>query len=107
MALKINIENTVIPPYLRKLIDINLEDEWLYLKIDYVSGNAELTSITLSTTVIIDEGSNDGQHEFYTRNLPLPVSHYSFVPDLRGPNFIEQGYEYLKTLPEFEGCEDC
>jgi len=32
---------------------------------------------------------------------------YFFMPDLDGKNFITQAYEYLKTLPEFEGATDC
>jgi hypothetical protein len=32
---------------------------------------------------------------------------YTFSPDLNGPNFIKQSYEYLKTLPEFAGATDC
>jgi hypothetical protein len=32
---------------------------------------------------------------------------YPFTVDLEGPNFIKQAYEHLKTLPEFEGAEDC
>lgn len=32
---------------------------------------------------------------------------YSFKPDLDGKNFIAQAYEYLKTLPEFAGAQDC
>jgi hypothetical protein len=27
--------------------------------------------------------------------------------NLLGDNPIKQGYEHLKTLPEFEGCTDC
>ena len=30
-----------------------------------------------------------------------------FCLDLNGPNPIKQAYEHLKTLPEFEGAEDC
>jgi hypothetical protein len=30
-----------------------------------------------------------------------------FVPNMDGPNFIRQGYDHLKTLPEFAGAEDC
>jgi hypothetical protein len=30
-----------------------------------------------------------------------------FFPSLEGNNFIAQAYEHLKTLPEFEGAEDC
>lgn len=31
---------------------------------------------------------------------------YEFTPDMDGPNFIKQAYEYIKGLPEFEGAED-
>ncbi|EPG4849230.1 hypothetical protein PQN06_004674 [Klebsiella pneumoniae] len=32
---------------------------------------------------------------------------YEFAPDLTAEiNFIEQGYNYLQTLPEFSGAED-
>jgi hypothetical protein len=34
------------------------------------------------------------------------VSKY-FTPVLDGKNFIAQAYDYLKTLPEFEGAQDC
>lgn len=33
---------------------------------------------------------------------------YKFVYDLASPkNIFDQGYEYLKTLPEFNGAVDC
>jgi hypothetical protein len=34
---------------------------------------------------------------------------YSFEPSVEDDagNFIKQAYEHLKTLPEFEGAEDC
>jgi hypothetical protein len=34
---------------------------------------------------------------------------YSFAPSVENgsANFIEQTYNYLKTLPEFAGSEDC
>jgi hypothetical protein len=32
---------------------------------------------------------------------------YGFAIDLAGDNPIKQAYEHLKTLPEFEGAEDC
>lgn len=31
---------------------------------------------------------------------------YKFTPDMNGPNFVKQAYEYLKTLPEFEDAKD-
>lgn len=35
------------------------------------------------------------------------VQHFECPYDLVGDNPIAQAYEYLKTLPEFEGCTDC
>jgi hypothetical protein len=32
---------------------------------------------------------------------------FSFEPSMNGGNFIKQGYEHLKTLPEFAGAVDC
>jgi hypothetical protein len=32
---------------------------------------------------------------------------FSFAPIIDDINAIAQAYEYLKTLPEFEGAEDC
>lgn len=38
---------------------------------------------------------------------PFTYKGYEFTPDLNGPNFIQQAYEYLKTLPEFADAVDC
>jgi hypothetical protein len=38
---------------------------------------------------------------------PLIIRYFPFAIDLDGPNPIKQAYEHLKTLPEFEGAEDC
>ncbi|KKO91741.1 hypothetical protein AAW12_08750 [Sphingobacterium sp. Ag1] len=106
MALKLNIGNINLPKLLLKLIDIRETDEYLYLKIDYISGNADSITLALMASVIT-EVMEEEIPIYNTRNIRVPVSNYSFSPDLQGQNFIEQGYEYLKTLPEFEGCEDC
>ena len=37
----------------------------------------------------------------------LAVVRYTFVPKIDGPNFFQQAYEYLKTLPEFSDAVDC
>lgn len=37
----------------------------------------------------------------------LKLEQYDIQPNLEGGNFIQQAYEHLKTLPEFEGAEDC
>jgi hypothetical protein len=38
----------------------------------------------------------------FTKQYQVPVS-----VKAGAPNFIEQAYEHLKTLPEFAGAEDC
>lgn len=37
----------------------------------------------------------------------LTATGYEAPYSLVGSNPVEQAYEYLKTLPEFEGCIDC
>ena len=37
----------------------------------------------------------------------LVAKAYEAAYSLEGSNPIEQAYEYLKTLPEYEGCIDC
>lgn len=32
---------------------------------------------------------------------------FEFEPDMLGPNFIQQAYQFLKTLPEFSNAVDC
>ena len=39
--------------------------------------------------------------------LLLKSEAYSFTPNLDGDNFIKQGYEYIKTLPEYADAIDC
>lgn len=66
-----------------------------YARIEEISGTKSLVKIVVG---FYNEGA-DG-------SLVDRMSS-SFVPDLCGPNFIKQGYEYLKTLPEFAGAVDC
>ena len=65
-----------------------------YIKIDTLNGNKDLLKIKVS-----GRKQQDGDVVF--------GKDYSFVPNLSGANFIRQGYEHLKTLPEFDGAVDC
>lgn len=40
-------------------------------------------------------------------SAPLERRGYFFNADLNGLNFISQAYTHLKTLPEFDGAQDC
>lgn len=44
--------------------------------------------------------ASKGDAEFHAHGYAAPY-------DLGGVNPFDQAYEYLKTLPEFEGCIDC
>lgn len=63
-----------------------------YIKIENVQGNK------LGVTALVSKTSVDRVRQ---------SSSYSFVPDMDGANFVKQAYEYLKTLPEFAGAQDC
>lgn len=48
---------------------------------------------------------------YYRASASVDVSfleeHYAAPYDLEGADPYKQAYEYLKTLPAFEGCHDC
>lgn len=63
----------------------------MYIKVQRVAGDKTLVNVD----VLLTGDSINGKR------------FYSFAPDLNGPNFIKQAYDYLKTLPEFAGAIDC
>jgi hypothetical protein len=64
-----------------------------YVKVFSVSGDKN--QITANVRFIGDVAQ-------FSKQYQVPVS----VED-GSPNFIEQVYKHLKTLPEFSGAEDC
>jgi hypothetical protein len=64
-----------------------------YVKVNSVSGNKN------QVTAIVYFAGDVAQ---FTRQYQVPVS-----VKTGSPNFIEQVYKHLKTLPEFDGAEDC
>lgn len=65
-----------------------------YIKIDGINGDK--TNINLNVSFY-----NNKEDKRYLKSIII-----SFVPTL-DKNFIEQGYEYLKTLEDFKDTEDC
>ena len=65
-----------------------------YMKINTLSGDKNKIEFQLYIFKQID-------------GLLIERKLFSFVPNLDGANFIKQGYEHLKTLPEFAGAIDC
>lgn len=66
-----------------------------YIKINTLSGTKEKMNI----------GVNVFNSE---KNILIQSNCYAFTPNVtdQSDNFIKQGYEYLKTLPEFTGAID-
>jgi hypothetical protein len=63
-----------------------------YIKISNIHGNKNNLTIKYAVLSGADEISS---------------GYESFTPTLDGTNFIAQAYNYLKTLPEFAGAQDC
>jgi hypothetical protein len=86
MALRKNVTVTVYGK--------QIEFSDAYIKIDAVQGNKE----TMSALVVFLD-NQDGAKCYENT--------YSFAHLLEDKNVIQQAYNYLKTLPEFYGAEDC
>ncbi len=69
-----------------------------YIKIHEQSGNMGIISIRVVTYK--DKVAREEGKDFLEEKL------YAFVPNLE-ENFIKQGYEYLKTLNEYNNAIDC
>lgn len=65
-----------------------------YIKIDSVFGDKNIMNLNVG----IYQAS--GQSELSRKG-------FAFTQDLNGVNVITQGYDYLKTLPEFADAVDC
>ncbi|KQU22367.1 hypothetical protein ASG61_22960 [Bacillus sp. Leaf75] len=67
-----------------------------YHQIDTLSGNKERISIIINVyDTDLKENLIDQKSYFFTPNVQDDA-----------PNFIKQGYEYLKTLDEYQGSID-
>ena len=59
---------------------------------------------------ILQEKENEDDEDLYELvSLKIPSVYQTFIVDEseQSTNTRKQGYEYLKTLPEFAYCEDC
>lgn len=66
------------------------------------SAYVKVTSITGDKTQVIASVHFSGDAAKFVKQYQAPVS-----VENGSPNFIEQVYKHLKTLPEFAGAEDC
>jgi len=90
MALKISIASS---------IGITLPDA--YIKVANVAGSKELMQLCIQVYT----------NELAAKNKKSPVetTYKNFTPSVRegSENFIKQGYEFLKGLPEYLNATDC
>jgi len=84
---------------------INLQNgltiENSYMRIDSIAGNKNQLTISVNSYV--------SQQAFQDGKAYLEQKLYSFTPSVEesSANFIKQGYEYLKTLEEYQDAVDC
>jgi len=64
-----------------------------YVKVTSINGNKNQVNATVHFA---------GDVAQFTKQYQVPVS-----VEAGSSNFIEQVYKHLKTLPEFDGAEDC
>lgn len=71
-----------------------------YARIDSIRGSKDSLSFTLTYYV--------NQQYFLSGKSFIKQEVYSFEPSVEdeSPNFIKQGYEYLKSLDKFNAAED-
>lgn len=71
-----------------------------YIRINWLDGSKD--GITLCVGYYVT------QVAFLAGAVYLDQKFYTFIPDVgdSAANFIKQGYEHLKTLPEFAGTTD-
>ena len=66
------------------------------------SAYIKVTSIRGNKDEITADVQFAGDLAQFTKQYEVPVS-----IETGAPNFIQQAYKHLKTLPEFAGAEDC
>lgn len=101
MALKLNISQS---SNLNRLFGAGTVEN-VYIKIVRYTGEEKICRF------LINFYNFEEDDEDQKLRLNFPETVYEFTvnesEDENDFNVRKQGYEYLKTLPEFEGCEDC
>jgi hypothetical protein len=96
MALSLSFSEFTAPFARTKIGELPLEAQQvtisdIYVKVDSLTGNKNFLMATVS----------------FTKEIKFAERTYTFNVDLEGPNFIQQAYLHLKTLPEFADAIDC
>lgn len=81
----------------------DVEFKNVYIKVaEIVGGKNRIEAVVELNNPKREDADADTKHAEL-----IEARRYAFVPVLEGSNFIAQAYDYLKTLPEFEGAVDC
>lgn len=85
----------------KKIVFNGLNVENAYIRIDTVSGYKGGIDISVNSYVSKEAFENGDGY--------LKQQMFNFIPSVEegSENFIKQGYDYLKTLPEFDNAVDC
>lgn len=111
MALKQNISNSNYPSVVRATLGITEDVNELYIKITSLHQQEQSCQVRADFFHrVLQEKVNEEDEDLYELiPLKIPSVYQTFIVDEseQSTNTRKQGYEYLKTLPEFEYCEDC
>lgn len=85
-----------VSPTLESTVVASFKVDNAYVKVLEVIGNKNCLTLTV------------GIFNNHSKELLIENRMYTFKPDVssQSENFIKQGYDYLKSLPEFEGAID-
>jgi hypothetical protein len=95
---------------LRKIIDAEGK-AFIQTPVGSIENGTQRVSFSAYVKVVVISGDKTqinanvhfaGDVAQFTKQYQVPVS-----VETGAPNFIEQVYKHLKTLPEFDGAEDC
>lgn len=111
MALEQNISNSNYPSVVKSTLGITDEVNELYIKITSLHQQEQSCQVRADFFYrILQEKDNEVDEDLYELiPLKIPSVYQTFIVDESelSTNTRKQGYEYLKTLPEFADCEDC
>lgn len=111
MALKQNISNSNYPSVVRATLGLTDEVNELYIKITSLHQQEQSCQVRADFFHrVLQEKENEDDEDLYELiPLKIPSVYQTFIVDESelSTNTRKQGYEFLKTLPEFIDCEDC
>lgn len=111
MALKQNISQSNYPSVVRATLGLTDEVNELYIKITSLHQQEQSCQIRADFFHrVLQEKENEADEDLYELvSLKIPSVYQTFMVDESelSTNTRKQGYEHLKTLPEFSDCEDC